>query len=202
VESNQARGGSGRRSLILLIFLFSAPLVAAYFANRYLHDEGEFRTRNYGELIAPARPLTDVTLQTYPAGPFRFSDLRGKWVLIYIGTADCDPACEAALYKMRQGRLAQGEERDRVQRLYVSRTGKPGASLERVLAAHRGMIVAWGSDDAVRDLLRQFRVDGEQGAELYLVDPLGNLMMSYPPEFEAKGLVKDLTLLLKASQIG
>ncbi|HID49914.1 MAG TPA: hypothetical protein EYP40_09955 [Chromatiales bacterium] len=64
------------------------------------------------------------------------------------------------------------------------------------------MIVAWGSDDAVRDLLRQFRVDGEQGAELYLVDPLGNLMMSYPPEFEAKGLVKDLTLLLKASQIG
>lgn len=202
MNSSEPRPGTGRRSLILLILLFSAPLVAAYFVNQYLQDRGEFRTRNYGELVVPARPLTDVALQKHPAGTFSFSDLRGKWLLVHLGSADCDPACEATLYKMRQSRLAQGEERDRVQRLYISRSGKPAPSLARALAAHAGMTVAYGDDVAVDAVLRQFRLEDGDLAELYIVDPLGNLMMSYPPGFGAKGLVKDLTLLLKASQIG
>ena len=202
MNSSETSTRSGRRSLILLIVLFSAPLVLAYFVNQYLQGSGDFRTRNYGDLIVPARPLTETELQRYPSGRFRFADMHGKWLMVYIGSAECDGACEAALYKMRQSRLAQGEERDRVQRLYISRSGKPGPALEKILADYPGMVVAYGAGDVVTELLRQFRPAGGQTAELYLVDPLGNLMMSYPPGFEARGLVKDLTLLLKASQIG
>jgi hypothetical protein len=39
-------------------------------------------------------------------------------------------------------------------------------------------------------------------AHIYLVDPLGNLMLRFPAQPEPKRLMKDLKLLLKASQIG
>jgi len=37
---------------------------------------------------------------------------------------------------------------------------------------------------------------------IYLVDPLGNLMMRFPPDLEPKSLLKDLKHLLKVSRIG
>jgi len=37
---------------------------------------------------------------------------------------------------------------------------------------------------------------------IYLVDPLGNLMLRFPARVDAKRMMKDLKLLLKASQIG
>ena len=37
---------------------------------------------------------------------------------------------------------------------------------------------------------------------LYLVDPLGNVMMSYNPKQSPKDIYSDLTRLLKASKIG
>jgi hypothetical protein len=43
-------------------------------------------------------------------------------------------------------------------------------------------------------------VDGAAG--IYIVDPHGNLMMSYPASGSARGLLKDLERLLKLSHIG
>lgn len=122
--------------------------------------------------------------------------------MVYIGDASCDVACEKTLYKMRQSRLAQGEELKRINRLYISKNGKPGATLEKILTAHPGMEVVYGNEGDIESLTRQFRKGEKNDAALYIVDPLGNLMMSYPPGFDAKGLIKDLTHLLKASQIG
>lgn len=202
MTESEKKSKSGRRTLVLLIVLFSAPIVLAYYINQHLQKTGNFKTKNYGELIVPPRPLIDVELQKYPSGIFNFSNIHGKWVLVYFGSAECDKKCEETLYKMRQSRLAQGEELNRINRVYISRNGKPAASLVKILSAHPGMIVAYGNSLNAGSLFRQFSKDGEKDADLYLVDPLGNLMISYPPGFEAKGLVKDLTHLLKASQIG
>jgi uncharacterized protein YneF (UPF0154 family) len=37
---------------------------------------------------------------------------------------------------------------------------------------------------------------------LYIIDPMGNIMMQYPPGFDSYKVIKDLMQLLKASQIG
>jgi surfeit locus 1 family protein len=202
MTKSESKSRSGRRSLILLAILFSVPLVLAYYMSRHLQESDSFKTKNYGDLIIPPRPLIDVDLKKYPSGVFRLSNLRGKWVMVYIGDASCDVACEKTLYKMRQSRLAQGEELKRINRLYISKNGKPVAPLEKILSAHPGMEVVYGNERDIESLTRQFRKGEKNDAALYLVDPLGNLMMSYPPGFDAKGLIKDLTHLLKASQIG
>jgi hypothetical protein len=42
----------------------------------------------------------------------------------------------------------------------------------------------------------------ETADRLYLIDPLGNLMMSYAPDAKPKGLLEDLKRLLGLSQVG
>ncbi len=58
---------------------------------------------------------------------------------------------------------------------------------------------AQGADAAA--LLGQFP-DGERAHTLFVVDPLGNLMMSYDARQNSRGLLEDLQKLLRLSHIG
>ena len=196
----------GQRSLLIMAANFIGPMLLAYILVNNMYFFGDFNTRNHGELIDPAKPLQDVTLSRTNGEEFKLSELRNKWVMVYIGTASCDSTCSENLYKMRQSRLAQGGELKRITRLYISVDGKPSGTLQNVLAEHQGLEVVYGSSSQVQQVLKQFEltrqavVDEKVG--MFIVDPLGNLVMRYQTGFEAKGLVKDLSLLLKASYIG
>lgn len=196
----------GQRSLLIMAAIFIGPMLLAYILVNNMYFFGDFNTRNHGELIDPAKPLQDVTLSRTNGEEFKLSELRNKWVMVYIGTASCDSKCSENLYKMRQSRLAQGGELKRITRLYISVDGKPSGTLQNVLAEHQGLEVVYGSSSQIQQVLKQFDltrqavVDEKVG--MFIVDPLGNLVMRYQTGFEAKGLVKDLSLLLKASYIG
>lgn len=196
----------GRKQLLLLMAFFAAPIVLAIIMYNTVPEGGPDKTKNYGDLITPARPLNDITLISESGKNYKFSDMKKTWVMIYIGGADCDKACAESLYKMRQSRLAQRGEHLRIKRLYISTAGKAKASLNKILKDHPGLEVVSGNANAINAVLEQFKLENKGAAKsadrVYLVDPLGNLMMSYESGFDAKGLVKDLTLLLKISRIG
>lgn len=196
----------GQRSLLILAAIFIGPMLLAYLLVINMHNFGEFNTRNHGELIKPAKPLEDVNLARINGESFKLSDLRKKWVMVYIGSASCDVKCSENLYKMRQSRLAQGGELRRVERLYISIDGKPEASLQAVLSEHQGLGVMYGSSTQIQQVLNQFELSQQAVSNgivgMFIVDPLGNLVMRYQTGYEAKGLAKDLSLLLKASYIG
>jgi len=196
----------GQRSLLMLAAIFIGPMLLAYLLVINMHSFGEFNTRNHGELINPARPLEDLNLASINGENFKLSDLRKKWVMVYIGSASCDVKCSDNLYKMRQSRLAQGGELRRIKRLYISVDGKPEASLQAVLSEHQGMDVLYGSKSQIQQVLNQFELTQQavssESVGIFIVDPLGNLVMRYQTGYEAKGLAKDLSLLLKASYIG
>ena len=196
----------GQRSLLLLAAVFIVPMVLAYLLVNNIYSFGEFETKNYGELIKPAKPLQDITLTRETGEKFRFSDMRSKWVMVYIGSSSCDVKCGENLYKMRQSRLAQGGELKRLKRLYISIDGKPEASLQTLLAEHQGLEVVYGNEPNIQQVLNQFELTAEAVNDelvgMFIVDPLGNLVMRYQTGFEAKGLIKDLSHLLKASYIG
>jgi hypothetical protein len=50
--------------------------------------------------------------------------------------------------------------------------------------------------------LRQVKPGGMPDGMLFLLDPLGNLMMYYEPGFDPYDVVHDLKKLLTVSQIG
>lgn len=196
----------GRQQLILVIAFFVTPIIIAIIMYNTVPEGGPEKTKNYGDLVVPARPLTDVTLQSASGENYKFSDMNKTWVMIYIGNASCDKACAEVLYKMRQSRLAQRGEHLRIKRLYISKSGKAKASLNKVLKDHPGLEVVSGAKAEIDLVLNQFELKEKAPAKsanrLYLVDPFGNLMMSYEKGFDAKGLIKDMTLLLKVSRIG
>lgn len=198
--------GKSRKQLILLVAFFVAPILLAVIMYNTMPAGGPTKTKNYGDLVVPARPLTDIVLQTESGKDYKFSDMNKTWVMIYIGGADCDKICADVLYKMRQSRLAQRGEHLRIKRLYISTSGKAKASLNEILKDHSGLEVVSGSTENINAVLNQFKLENKTATKsanrLYLADPFGNLMMSYESDFDAKGLIKDIELLLKISRIG
>lgn len=195
----------GRWVLVGLVALFLSGIVGSY----VLIQTGWLPrgTKNYGELLQPARPIADVALSDLEGRPVRFSELKGKWTFVYFGAAECLKPCLDALYKMRQVTAAQGQEAHRVQRVFVVTDPKAAVDpLRHTLVDYPGTIALRGPSEAIRDLAAQFELPvGTPLAGLhriYLVDPLGNFMMSYPADADPSGMNKDLKFLLRASQVG
>jgi hypothetical protein len=183
----RARGG--KRTLLLIAAVTLAPVIASY-AAYYLFPRSP--AVNYGTLL-PTAPIEGIEGTRPDGSPFRLEDLRGRWVLLALGRGDCGAPCERKLYATRQARTMQGREQERVVRAWlVVDDGEPTAAL---LAQHPGLVVVRVAE-AVPG-----RFPGGADA-LYLLDPLGNLVLRYPDDPDIKGLAKDLTRLLKASRIG
>ena len=190
-----------RLGLIGLAALFFVPLALSF----YLYYGTSWRptgTTQHGELIQPPRPLPDVALALADgdrAGP---ELLRGEWQLLYLGPGDCPAACREMLVRMRQVRLALDKDMDRVGRVFLY-SGDLSAG-GYLAGEHPGLVVARADDEAGRQLLSAFP-EGDSpltSGKLYVVDPLGNLMMSYPGDAAPKSILTDLERLLKLSHIG
>jgi hypothetical protein len=164
-----------RNKLLWIALVCAAPVVLGTLA--YVLGWSPGAPANYGELIPPSVvPL---------------NELRGKWVLVTFDAAACDANCERKLYIMRQARRAQGKEMDRIERLWViTDAGKPRAE---VLLASEGMRTS---------RKESFDFPGRSAEHIYLVDPLGNLMMRFPRDPDPSKVIKDLQRLLKYSRFG
>ena len=124
---------------------------------------------------------------------------RDQWSLVYLGDGACLDACRQALHVMRQTRLSLNNDMTRVARVFLA-TGNccARASLEQ---EHAGLVVIDATVPAAQALLAQFP-SGEREHTVFVVDPLGNLMMSYDARENPRGLLEDLKKLLRLSHIG
>jgi cytochrome oxidase Cu insertion factor (SCO1/SenC/PrrC family) len=144
--------------------------------------------------------LTRFEAKTQNDGIITSDYLQRKWTFIIVGSKRCDLYCEANLFKTRQARLALGENLRRVQRLYLITVNDSIGELPPVLEQHPRMTVASLQAEAQKQVLETL---GEEAlGKVFLVDPLGNVMMRYNNEATAKGMVKDLQHLIRASRIG
>lgn len=204
MSSNEQRARRSRAQLWLLIAVFFVPLLVSFVLYYGFDGWRPGGSTHHGDLINPARPLTQTTLPTADGSALPEDWLRGKWSLIYIGSGACDEACRASLVHMRQSRLALNEEMKRVARIFlVTDNCCDGEYLDR---EHEGLIVVRADGEAAASLLASFpsydNIPVTQANRIYIVDPLGNLMMSYAPDAPARGLLDDLKKLLKLSHIG
>jgi len=178
----------GRRTVLLIAAVAIAPVIASY-TIYYLFPRGA--QVNYGTL-APTAPAPAVEGALSDGAAFRLADLRGRWVLLAGSGSGCDAGCEKTLYATRQARTMQGKDQDRIARVWLDAGGAAPAA--DWMAADPALIVARVPPASLAALPR--------GHGIWLIDPLGNLVLSYPANPDIKGLAKDLTRLLKASRIG
>lgn len=186
------------RTLAVLAGLFLLPLLVSFWAY-YATDWRPAAHVNHGELVSPARPLPRVDLPRIE-GNLPVADLfKRKWTLVYLGGGNCDAACRNALYFMRQTRLGLNNEMTRVERVFLV-TGNC-CDREFLGTEHAGLNVFDASGQAASVLLARFPSTDRENS-LFIVDPLGNLMMRYDDRLNPKGLLEDLKKLLRLSHIG
>ena len=192
-----------RTQLVLIWVLFLLPPVSAWLAWKYLGEEGVAATTNAGTLISPARPLVLRGLNRADGSAFSDGELRGRWTYVLFDPGTCAEACRQRLYLTRQTRIAMSKDIPRVQRLLVLAQA-PSAELVNLLRNEHEDLSWVVSGTQAAPLLQQFTGEdfGTGGAQYFLIDPLGNLMMYYDLDVPARGLMKDLQKLLKISQIG
>ena len=187
------------RTLAVLAGLFLLPLLVAFWAY-YGTGWRPAKHVNHGELIQPARPLPQVSLTSTVASAGEPGQLfRHKWSLVYSGDGQCDAACRNALYVMRQTRLSLNNDMTRVDRVFLVTAGC--CASEFLAREHPGLKVLDATGAAGADLLSRFP-DSDREQTLFIVDPLGNLMMRYDARQNPKGLLEDLKKLLALSHIG
>ncbi|MDF3021672.1 MAG: hypothetical protein K0Q92_2975 [Steroidobacteraceae bacterium] len=188
----------GRRNFLLLAAMFLVP-VFVVFAMYYGGLWSPSGSSAKGELVHPAQPLEFSGLRQSDGSAAGIDLFQGKWSLIYVGDGACDSECRTALTYGRQTRLAVGKDMDRVQRVFLT----TGNCCDRgyLDAEQPGLVTLDASSEDARALLAQF--PGERRVSLYIVDPLGNLMMRHDArQVINKDLLSDLKKLLKLSHIG
>jgi cytochrome oxidase Cu insertion factor (SCO1/SenC/PrrC family) len=177
-----------RRTLYVLAAIAIAPVVASYVAYYFFPREARV---NYGALIAAPAPAIEG--KRFDGTPFRLDELRGRWVLLIAGGERCEAACTRMLYATRQARTIQGREQDRIVRAVLLTGDEPPQP--DVLAEHPGLVAAHGDEASFTGLPIKSNA-------IYLVDPLGNLVLRYSDDPDIKRLAKDLERVLRASSVG
>jgi cytochrome oxidase Cu insertion factor (SCO1/SenC/PrrC family) len=202
---NDLRRRRGRRQLLILAAIFFVPLAVAFWL--YYGGSGwrPVGGTNKGDLIDPAVPLPAVPLTRADGMRTPADFLRGSWTVAYLGDGACDERCRKALYLSRQTRVALNKDIDRVQRVFLATGGRVDAAF--LAAEHPDLtVVLVGGDPDSQALLAQIPALGgvapATAGRLYLVDPLGNLMLSYSAASPDKALLTDVKKLLRLSHIG
>jgi hypothetical protein len=196
LQPGERRTRSGRIKMLLVLLVCAAPVIASYLTYFVIRPDAR---SNYGTLIAPTRTIPDLPLRALDGNAVRASSLKGQWLLVAIGNADCDAPCQKRLFMQRQLREMLGRERERIDRVWFVTGAAPlSPQIRTAFGADAGSQALYVPREALAGWLE---ADAGHALEehLYLVDPMGEWMMRMPVDGDPARVKRDLERLLRAS---
>jgi protein SCO1/2 len=190
-----------RKYLILAMSLLAVVVVVAliYALNNYLNPVF------HGSLISPPEPAADFTLISQSQSTVRLSDFRGKYVLLFFGFTNCTEECPLTMGFLKQMHDRIGNQADKTQVIMI--TTDPARDTPQVLEAFLSHFDPsfLGLTSSLTDLQTVWRAYGvtvlsngeTHSSFVYLIDPQGNLIATYPTLQNADGITADLKHLLR-----
>ena len=192
-----AQQRKSRRTLLLIAAVCVAPFIGSFALYFFWQPSGRI---NYGDLIEGA---VMPSLQLPRAGsdgkekPVDFAQLRGRWFFLMVDSGACDAYCQKKLWQMRQVRMTQGKFLERIERVWLLMDDE--AVTDAVRKDYEGTHLARASGQAI---LKVLPLKGAITDHIWVVDPLGNVVLRYPRDANPSRMKKDLERLLKVSRIG
>ena len=188
---------SGRMKLMLLLAVCAAPVIASYLTYYFIKPE---KRTNYGTLLDPRQyPMPKLGSQMLDGKAQELDAFKGKWLMLNIDSGACAAVCEKKLYAMRQLRTAQGKERTRIERVWL--ITDQVALDTRILREYDGTRLLRVTPEVLQKWL-PVETGNSLHDHLYIIDPLGNVMMRYPKAADPNKIKRDIGKLLRASGIG
>lgn len=191
-----ARTKAGRFKMMVVLLLCAAPVIASYITYYFIRPEGRL---NYGELIEPQKPIPSLMAQDLNGNAVNLQSLKDQWLLISVSGAACNAQCQHHLYLQRQLREGLGKDKDRVEWLWlitdeaeIDKALLPALKTATVLRISHAQLTTWLDASSQKNL----------SDHLYLVDPIGNWMMRFPPQPDmanAAKVKKDIEKVLRST---
>lgn len=199
------------RTVILIFAMSIIPFCIAW----YLSSNATWMGggTNNGKLIIP--PITTEFNQFVGYDDFSVKNLheiKGHWILMnVVPNKQCNKVCQFAIHKTKQLRVMMGKDLTRSRRLVLI-SAEFEQTVEQLLwqdeksgdeqAQEDKRLLKVKFSTQLLDKLNKARKTGVSEGMLFIMDPLGNIMMQYEPEFDPYKVKSDLRKLLKISQIG
>ena len=190
---------NGRRVLLILAVIFVLPFTVA--ATLHLLDLRP-KGHSYGDLIAPPKSLNFTRLKQSDAKIIAPKQWLKIWSIVMVDNAGCTSKCQSQAQILRQVHTSLGKEYKRIQRVLIITTDMAAADLNALKRNNPDLKIVANKESQTLEFAQQFGSAINNEGKIYLVDPLGNLMMSYTKEHDPKGLRSDMTRLLKNSWAG
>lgn len=192
-------------TLTLLVAIFVLPIVIAWFM--YEHPNSvEEKKLNFGELITPPFSISLLKLYNDKGSLLKYKTIaNGKWTLLLLNPGPCDKDCEKKLFFLRQIQRASGKNRDRVQRIVLSYLGAQSRQLTETIQRHYKKTEILLTDKNQFEKIIKHHINHAYATEpgtVYIIDPFGNVIISYKRNNDPMNIYKDLKRLLRLSQIG
>ena len=197
-----------RLPLFLILAISLAPLVFALLAY-YVPALGlrPAESTNYGQLVQPQRPVpstADLPLTTLEGAAFDLASLHGKWILVTADDAACPESCVTKLFILRNSHASQGKNVERLARVWF--VTDDAAVPEQVLIAYKGTNMLRADPEKLVAFLAPNATPAEREAALkapmWIIDPLGNLMMEFPANADPISVRDDIRKLIRNSRVG
>lgn len=194
--------------LYLIVALCLAPVVFALLAY-YVPALGlrPQEGNNYGALINPQRPVPDpatLPLATLDGKPFDLNSLHGKWLLVSADEGACPESCVTKLFVLRNSHASQGKEVERLARVWFITDNAPVS--DQIKQAYVGTNMLRADPEKLAAYLAPNASPAQREAALkapmWIIDPLGNLMMEFPANADPISVRNDIKKLLRNSRIG
>ena len=199
--SEKRQQKKGRLFLIALVVFFAAPLFLVFAMYRFdWHPKG----KSYGELIEPVLPikLTEVFQEVKTTDTTVLSKVlwHDKWSAVILAD-QCEAICQKRLYDARQIHASLEKDMGRLQRILITNQ----QDVADIQKQYPDLIILNQPSADVAELAKQFDIKDVSAyisQRVYMVDPLGNLMLSYSSEVKPVEIRKDWVRLLKYSWAG
>jgi len=190
---------SPRITFLGIFALFVGPLLLAWLMYAGQVDFEPDETRNKGNLVEPPLPLPVERSATGADDPWQ-SSLLNHWVVLYPISSPCGASCIEQVTGLRQLHRASGRDQPRI-RIALLQSSSADQLLEsRLKEIYPQFVLVRDTDNLLHEALAQASQQVGVKSDVFLVDPLGNVMMSYPETEMLNHLKSDLKQLLKWSK--
>lgn len=188
----------GRKVLLLMLVFFAVPIIVVIMMYQLnWRPTGD----SIGELVTPARLINSaLELQDSSGEKVKPQFWQERWSIVYVAD-ECQQQCMGKLHDMRQLHVSLYKDMMRAQRVLLTTT----QDVSKIKSDYPDMIIINQPVVSMGGFAQQFQIAQEDAAtsnRLYLVDPLGHLMMSYRPDVPLADVRKDITRLLRYSWAG
>jgi hypothetical protein len=177
----------GRIQLLLILMVVIGPMMLATAMYKFSFWVPEGRSY-HGALIGNGQTVADLGVQDVAPGE--------TWQLLVTAPTGCAEDCQELVYAARQIHIGLGREASRAS--HALATTEVPADYAAKLQQEYPQLKRHGLDGAAYGKA----TESLGGAQLWIVDPHGNLVLRYDAKARGKQILNDLRHLLKLSNIG